>query len=139
MDLRKVKKLIELVEESGIVELEVKSGDEAIRIAMPGAATGTTIPAVVRSVAPAASTPAATTSSHSLAAPMAGTFYRAPSPEAESFVEVGDQIHAGEVLCIIESMKMLHEIAALEDGTVAEICIPNGEPISTGEVLFKFS
>ena len=70
---------------------------------------------------------------------MAGTFYHAPSPDAEPFVEVGDQIHAGEVLCIIESMKMMHEIAALEDGTVAEVCIPNGEPISTGETLFRFS
>ena len=141
MDLRKVKKLIELVEESGIAELEVRSGDEAIRIAMPGA--GAPIPAVVRSeqrgAPPAAADAASTRGSEVLAAPMAGTFYRAPDPDTAPFVEVGQQVNAGEVVCIIESMKMMHEITAQDGGEVTEICVANGEPISTGETLFRFA
>jgi acetyl-CoA carboxylase biotin carboxyl carrier protein len=143
MDLRKVKKLIELVEESGIAELEVRSGDEAIRIAMPGA--GAPVPAVVREQRAAQPIATDVTSSSSsddvvvLAAPMAGTFYRAPDPDAAAFVEVGQQVNAGDVVCIIESMKMMHEITAQDGGEVTEICVANGEPISTGETLFRFA
>jgi acetyl-CoA carboxylase biotin carboxyl carrier protein len=144
MDLRKVKKLIELVEESGIAELEVRNGDEAIRIAMPSSRESSTAgagtPEVLRSIPvqphPAAPSPGA---GFTLAAPMAGTFYRAPSPESAPFVEVGQAVASGEVLCIIESMKMMHEIVAQEDGRVDDICVANGEPISTGDVLFRFS
>lgn len=155
VDLRKVKKLIELVEESGIAELEVSSGDESVRIAMNrggAAAVVTTAPAAVAaplqdpstqetvpsapSSAGAAPTTAATTS---ITTPMAGTFYRAPHPDAEPFVQPGQKVAAGDVVCIIESMKMNHEIRAATSGTVAGVEIENGQPVSTGDVLFLLS
>ncbi|MEM7002580.1 MAG: acetyl-CoA carboxylase biotin carboxyl carrier protein [Pseudomonadota bacterium] len=147
MDLRKVKKLIELVEEAGIAELEVSSGDESIRIAMPAAQSaaqttpnlaGAGVPAVV-STSAAAPQPAgnsAGVAATQISAPMAGTFYRAPDPEAAPFVEPGQQIQAGEVVCIIESMKMMHEIRATQAGTVTSIAVANGAAVGTGETLF---
>ncbi len=140
MDLRKVKKLIELMEESGIAELEVTSGDEAVRIAMPGARTLTpagaaaAAPVVVETKAPA---PAAA-SGPVVKAPMAGTFYAAPSPDAQPYVAPGDRVEAGTVLCIIESMKMMHEITADSGGVVAEVCVANATPIASGTPLFRF-
>ena len=148
MDLRKVKKLIELAEESGIAELEVTSGDESVRITMnaaPAVATvATTVPAT-----PAIPQGSNASEKNSVAdevakgtpvvAPMAGTFYRAPSPEASPYVEVGDTVAAGDVLCIIESMKMMHEIRSATVGTVESILVENGTPIGTGEVLFLLS
>ena len=145
VDLRKVKKLIELVEESGIAELEVSSGDETVRIAMhsQGFATQvlpTSTPQPASPVIPEITADAAATvAPEVIEAPMAGTFYRAPNPEAAAFVEVGDHVDAGQVVCIIESMKMMHEIKATQSGTIAQIYIANGQPIGTRERLFRLS
>lgn len=141
MDLRKVKKLIELVEESEIEELEVANGEESVRIVMRRGGTPavvTTAPAVA-AVAPAAPDPGTSEQGTVISAPMAGTFYRAPHPEAPPFAEEGQVIEAGEVVCIIESMKMMHEIRAAESGTIARVCVENGTPIGTGDALFTLS
>ncbi|MEM8768594.1 MAG: acetyl-CoA carboxylase biotin carboxyl carrier protein [Pseudomonadota bacterium] len=152
VDLRKVKKLIELVEESGIAELEVRDGDETIRIARHS----TAVPAAVVSApaamqAPATAVSPASTSASSpeprnapatgafeLRSPMAGTFYRAPSPDAEPFVAVGQTVAAGDVLCIVESMKMMNEIKAERGGVCVGIAVENGEPVGSGQVLLRF-
>ena len=149
MDLRKVKKLIELVEESSIEELEVSSGDESIRIVMPRGAfnsgANAAVNAGVVTTAPVAPVPTQThkppaaDAALSVPAPMAGTFYRAPHPDAGAFVEVGQVVQAGDVLCIIESMKMMHEIRATNGGVITQICVANGQPVGTGEALFKLS
>jgi acetyl-CoA carboxylase biotin carboxyl carrier protein len=142
VDLRKVKKLIELVEESAISELEVSSGDESVRIVMhrlPSPGIASVAPAAVTVQAQNDTPSSSTSTTESLLAPMAGTFYRQSHPEAPVFVETGQQVHAGDVLCIIESMKMMHEIRAAKDACIAQICVANGEPISTGDVLFKLS
>lgn len=142
MDLRKVKKLIELVEESAIEELEVASADESIRIVLPRGREAIGQAAAVVTPAPAAPSPTAPHASAAavtINAPMAGTFYRAPHPEAAPFVEVGQQVQAGDVLCIIESMKMMHEIRAAQAGVVAQVCVDNAQAIGTGEPLFKLS
>ena len=148
MDLRKVKKLIELAEESGIAELEVTSGDESVRITMNAAPAVATVATTVQT-APAISQGSNAAEKSGVAkevakgtpvvAPMAGTFYRAPSPEASPYVQVGDTVAAGDVLCIIESMKMMHEIRSVTGGTVESILVENGTPIGTGEVLFLLS
>lgn len=137
MDLRKVKKLIELVEESDIEELEVANGEESIRIVMRhGSVTPSVVTAAPASVqAAAALAPAGVP----VSSPMAGTFYRAPHPDAAPFVEPGQTVNAGDVLCIIESMKMMHEIRAAQDGVIAQVCVENGQPINTGDTLFKLS
>ena len=145
MDLRKVKKLIELVEESGIQELEVASGDESIRISMPVGATAAVVAAPsTATVAETVASPSVTSQQASavgsvIHAPMAGTFYRAPHPDAAAFVEVGQRVNAGDVVCIIESMKMMHEIRAETSGTVSQVNVDNGQPISTGDALFSLS
>ena len=138
MDLRKIKKLIELVEESGVTELEVSSGDESIRIAM--ATTG------VQAMAPAVSVPfaapkdaAPASPAQTLKAPMAGVFYQAPNPEADPFVSIGQQVNTGDVLCIIESMKMMNEVTSTMSGTVREIRVANAEAVATGTALFVIS
>ena len=136
MDLRKVKKLIELVEESAIEELEVSSGDESIRIVMHRGVSASSY------ATPAPSTGAESESEREVqvvAAPMAGTFYRSSHPDAQPFVQVGQSVQLGDVLCIIESMKMMHEIHATQAGVVAQICVDNGQPINTGEALFTLS
>ncbi len=137
MDLRKVKKLIELVEESAIEELEVANGEESIRIVMR---RGTAVAPVV-ATAPAApvSAPPPAAGGAQINAPMAGTFYRAPHPDAAPFVEVGQTVSAGDVLCIIESMKMMHEIRSAESGVVSAVCVDNATAINTGDVLFVLS
>ena len=140
MDLRKVKKLIELAEEAGLAELEVTSGDESVRIALarPSAMPSGAVPVTqTPALSPAAPRPSAKTTW--VPAPMAGTFYQASNPDAEPFVRVGDTVQAGEVLCIIESMKMMHEIKAPVEGVVVAILGADGEPISTGDRLFELS
>lgn len=146
MDLRKLKKLIDLVEESGISELELTEGEEKVRISR---ATQSFAPQPVQyaaAPAQAASAPAAAPVSaeaapeaiqgHAVESPMVGTFYRASSPEASSFVEVGDKVEVGDTLCIIEAMKLLNEIESDKAGIVKKILIENGQPVEYGEPLF---
>ena len=139
MDLRKVKKLIELVEESGIAELEVSSGDESIRIAMPRSAVAQTDVAPVPSIAATVPAVAQASPSRSVIAPMAGVFYQAANPEAQPFVTLGQSVKAGDVLCIIESMKMMNEVTSTMSGTVREIRVANAEAVATGTALFVIS
>jgi acetyl-CoA carboxylase biotin carboxyl carrier protein len=150
VDLRKIKKLIELVEESGISELEVSDGDESIRIArpLPGALSAAPAVAVSSAVAPAAGAGAVAAGAGAAAArtggafqfraPLAGTFYRAGAPGAEPFVSVGQQVEAGDVLCIVESMKMMNEITADKSGRCTAIAVADGEAIGSGQILFHF-
>ncbi|WP_118836532.1 acetyl-CoA carboxylase biotin carboxyl carrier protein [Neisseria meningitidis] len=140
MDLRKLKKLIDLVEESGIAEIEVTEGEEKVRIirtiaAAPVYAAPVPAAAPVAASAPAAA-PAARDLSDAQKSPMVGTFYRAPGPNAAPFVEVGQQVKAGDTLCIIEAMKLMNEIEAEKSGTVKEILVENGTPVEFGEPLF---
>ena len=158
MDIRKVKKLIELLEESGIAEIEITEGEEAVRIsrypnsaavaappplpaqyaAPPPAAAPVAAPAAAAPAEPAApaEAPPAESSGKKVLAPMVGTFYRTPSPEAEPFVKVGDQINVGDTLCIIEAMKMMNQIEAEVSGTLLSVEIESGQPVEYGEPLF---
>ena len=150
MDLRKLKKLIDLVEESGIAEIEVTEGEEKVRITRSLAAPQpvyAAAPAVAAAPAPAvaaaapvaaAGVPAAPARDLSKAqtSPMVGTFYRAPGPNAPVFVEVGQSVNAGDTLCIIEAMKLMNEIEAERSGVVKEILVENGQPVEFGEPLF---
>ena len=140
MDLRKIKKLIELVEESGVVELEVSSGDESIRISMTGQTQTQVIeaaPVVVASKTTVA--PSSQAASQTMKAPMAGVFYQASSPEAEPFVSIGQQVNVGDVLCIIESMKMMNEVTATVSGVIEQVFVTNAEAVATGTPLFAIS
>jgi acetyl-CoA carboxylase biotin carboxyl carrier protein len=137
VDLRKIKKLIELVEESGISELEVRDGEEAIRIVRQMSLAG--LPAV----ALPASSPGASGASgvvgkaaERISAPMAGTFYSAPEPGADPFVQIGTRIEVGDVVCIIESMKMMNEVTATASGVCTAVAVANGQAVSSGQVLF---
>ncbi|WP_308018511.1 acetyl-CoA carboxylase biotin carboxyl carrier protein [Neisseria bergeri] len=148
MDLRKLKKLIDLVEESGIAEIEVTEGEEKVRITRTIAAApvyAAPVPAAAPAVTPAAApvaasapaaAPAARDLSNAQKSPMVGTFYRAPGPNASAFVEVGQQVKAGDTLCIIEAMKLMNEIEAEKSGTIKEILVENGTPVEFGEPLF---
>jgi len=151
MDLRKLKKLIDLVQESGIAELEVTEGEEKVRISRVGQGSQTFVampqggslamPAPTANAALPAATAAATPAEekvegHVVKSPMVGTFYRAPSPGAKPFVEVGDKVALGETLCIIEAMKLLNEIEADQGGTIKEAFVENGQPVEYGEPLF---
>ena len=150
MDLRKLKKLIDLVEESGIAEIEVTEGEEKVRITRSLAAPQpvyAAAPAVAAAPAPAAAAAAPVAASGAPAAPardlskaqtspMVGTFYRAPGPNAPVFVEVGQSVNAGDTLCIIEAMKLMNEIEAERSGVVKEILVENGQPVEFGEPLF---
>lgn len=138
MDLRKIKKLIELVKESGISELEVTTGDESIRVALQGISPTftSTNPSIVVNPEPSSSEP----EQHSgqiVEAPMAGTFYCAPAPGAEPFVQAGQSVASGDVLCIIESMKMMNQIESPGSGTIAQILVKDGQPIETGTPLLR--
>jgi len=140
MDLRKLKKLIDLVQESGIAELEITEGEEKVRISRVGPAVQTPVmpapqPAPVVAATPAAEVPAAV-EGHVVKSPMVGTFYRAASPGAKTFVEVGDRVNPGDTLCIIEAMKLLNEIEADQGGVVKEVYVENGQPVEYGEPLF---
>jgi acetyl-CoA carboxylase biotin carboxyl carrier protein len=147
MDIRKIKKLIELLEESGIAEIEIKEGEEAVRISrMPAAGAAAQPPqaqvstaAVAASVAaPAAEggAPKPKPNEHVITAPMVGTFYASPSPAAKAFVELGDEIKVGQVLCIIEAMKMMNQIEADRAGRITSIMARNGDPVEFGQPLF---
>jgi acetyl-CoA carboxylase biotin carboxyl carrier protein len=145
MDIRKVKKLIEMLEESSLAEIEIKEGEESIRISRASSTTPAMItaqhapaPAMAAS-APAAAPAAAAESApsgHAVKSPMVGTFYRSPSPGAKVFVEVGDTVAAGDTLCIIEAMKMMNEIESDKAGVVKAILKENGQPVEFGEPLF---
>ena len=151
MDLRKLKTLIDLVQQSGIAELEITEGEEKVRISRGGSGVQQTAP-VVHAVtlpqggpAPATAAPpaapaegdaAAVPEGHVIRSPMVGTFYRSSAPGAKAFVEVGQPVKAGETLCIIEAMKLLNEIEADQDGTVKAILAENGQPVEYGEPLF---
>lgn len=144
MDLRKLKKLIDLVEESGISELELTEGEEKVRISRamaPGAAPVTQYVAAPAPVAAApaaipAAAPAEVIEGKVVKSPMVGTFYRASSPDAKAFVDVGDNISTGETLCIIEAMKLLNEIESEYTGVIKKIFVENGQPVEYGEPLF---
>lgn len=157
MDLRKIKKLIALVEESGISELEVRDGDEAIRIARPAPlspaavaeagvaqSTGTESAVTSRAVSDTPKdaqkgTQGAQENGFAVMAPLAGTFYRAPAPGERPFVTVGQNVAVGDVLCIIESMKMMNQIEAEKAGRVVQIFLEDGQPIETGQTLFQLA
>jgi len=148
MDLRKLKKLIDLVEESGISELELTEGEEKVRIsrqqpAQPVQYMQSYAAAPVTHAAPAAAVLAPSAAAeeleidgHIVKSPMVGTFYRSPSPDAKSFVEVGSTINAGDTICIIEAMKLLNEIEADKSGVIKAILVENGHPVEYGEQLF---
>ena len=150
MDLRKLKKLIDLVEESGIAEIEVTEGEEKVRItrslaAAPQALYAAPAP-MAHAPAPVAAAPVAAAPAPAAApaadlgnaqkSPMVGTFYRAPSPASPAFVEVGQNVKAGDTLCIIEAMKLMNEIEAEKSGVVKAILVDNGQPVEYGEPLF---
>lgn len=147
MDLRKLKKLIDLVEESGISELELTEGEEKVRISRAIHSVAAPQPiqyAAGPALAPAASAPSTSTvapaeaaqEGHTVESPMVGTFYRASSPDSSSFVEVGDKVEVGDTLCIIEAMKLLNEIESDKAGVVKKILVENGQPVEYGEPLF---
>lgn len=141
MDIRKIKKLIEMLEESNLAELEIKEGEESIRISRAGSASPSPVHHhVVAAPAPAApaaveSAAAPTMTDHAVVSPMVGTFFRAASPGANPFVEVGSQVKVGDTLCLIEAMKMLNEIEADKAGVVKAILKENGQPVEYGEPL----
>ena len=150
MDLRKLKKLIDLVQESGIGEIEITEGEEKVRISRQGNAPVMMAPAMPSMAmpmqagmpgmpmapAPAAAAAPEEAKGHTLKSPMVGTFYRAPSPGAPSFVEVGQAVTKGQTLCIIEAMKLLNEIESDVAGTIKAILVENGQPVEYGQPLF---
>ena len=155
MDLRKLKTLIDLVSESGVAELEITEGEDHVRIvnrkdSAPAAAAAAAVaaPAPIpvaaaaaptaeaTAAAPAAAAPAAAENRQTINSPMVGTFYRAPSPGAKPFVDVGQHVKAGDTVCIIEAMKLLNEIEAETDGVIQEILVENGAPVEFGQPLF---
>jgi acetyl-CoA carboxylase biotin carboxyl carrier protein len=148
MDIRKVKKLIELLEESGIAEIEINEGEESVRISRYSTSAPAPVAAPVQQFAPApaaeaAPVPAADDSSddssaisgHSVNAPMVGTFYSAPSPGAPDFVKVGDHVKEGDTVCIIEAMKILNQIEADKSGTIKAVLVDNAQPVEFGQPL----
>jgi acetyl-CoA carboxylase biotin carboxyl carrier protein len=147
MDLRKLKKLIDLVQESGIAELEITEGEEKVKIVKGGAVSVSQAPlapvqplpaqppAVAAPAAPVAK-PEAGQEGHVLKAPMVGTFYRSPSPDAKAFIEVGQSIKEGQTICIIEAMKLMNEIESDASGVVKAILVENGQPVEYGQPLF---
>jgi acetyl-CoA carboxylase biotin carboxyl carrier protein len=148
MDLRKLKKLIDLVEESGIAELEITEGEEKVRIArtLPGTQPivmqqpqqiiAQAAPVAAAPAAPAEPVAAAAPEGHVVKSPMVGTFYRSNSPGGKAFVDVGQSVAAGETLCIIEAMKLMNEIESDAAGTIKAILVENGRPVEYGEPLF---
>jgi acetyl-CoA carboxylase biotin carboxyl carrier protein len=143
MDIRKVKKLIELLESSGIAEIEISEGEESVRISRYGQIAPPVAPSIVPvsaatapeapATAPAAAAPS---SGHEVTAPMVGTFYASPSPGAKPFVEIGSTVEAGDTLCIIEAMKMMNQIETDVSGKVVSILVENGHPVEFGQPLF---
>ena len=155
MDIRKVKKLIELLEESGIAELEIKEGEESVRISrLPTGPIATHVqayappaPAAVVAAPAAAGTAAAApvaaaapkSNEHVVQAPMVGTYYSAPAPGAKAFVQIGDEVKVGQVLCIIEAMKMMNQIESDRAGRVTSVLVQNGDPVEFGQPLFSIA
>jgi acetyl-CoA carboxylase biotin carboxyl carrier protein len=150
MDIRKIKKLIELLEESNIDELEIKEGEESVRIARNGnknqylqapmqsyapAPTVMQAPAAAPTAAPAAAPAAAVPTGHTVKSPMVGTFYLSPSPGSPTFVEVGKQVKVGDVICIIEAMKMMNQIEADKAGVIEAILVTDGSPVEFDQPL----
>ena len=151
MDIRKVKKLIELLEESGINEIEIKEGEESVRITRAPAGSSSTMILPSQYNSPLPSAPAAATvsadpdsaadnpeevSGETVTAPMVGTFYRSSSPGAKPFVEIGQSVKSGDTLCIIEAMKMLNQIEADRAGVIKAVLVENGQPVEYGEPMF---
>jgi len=149
MDIRKIKKLIELIEDSDIAEIEIHEGEESVRLSRNSSAPTfvTTAPQPIAAAAPAASpVPAASVEpgtaeaeeiiGHVVNSPMVGTFYRSPSPEAKPFVEVGQKVSSGDTLCIIEAMKILNQIESDASGTITKILVENGQPVEYNQPLF---
>jgi len=152
MDIRKIKKLIELLEESGLAEIEVKENEESVRISRNGPALGgmptytafvppgVAPPSAAAPVAPSSTAtstaPSEIPKGHTVTSPMVGSFYRAPAPGAKAFVDIGQRVKAGDTLCIIEAMKMLNQIEADQSGVIAAILVENGQPVEYGEPLF---
>lgn len=153
MDIRKIKKLIELLEESDVEELEIHEGDDSVRISRrreqapapqymthyPAPAQQHEQPAPVASGGSSEPAKPAEPEGHSLKSPMVGTFYRSPSPTSKSFVEVGQSVKAGDVVCIVEAMKMMNQIEADKSGTIAEILVENGQPVEFDQPLIIIS
>jgi acetyl-CoA carboxylase biotin carboxyl carrier protein len=148
MDIRKIKKLIDLIQESDVAEIEIQEGEESVRIsrnsttpmmmtapAMQQAAPAPAPVAAAPAAPVAAEAPAATNHANAVKSPMVGTFYRSSSPEAPSFVEVGQSVNVGDVICIIEAMKMFNQIEADRSGTVKAILVENGHPVEFDEPL----
>ena len=146
MDLRKLKTLIELVESSGIAELEISEGEERVRITRslpvvpaqtvgPASLPGIAAPAGEQAAAPPSAPPAVESEGHAVKSPMVGTFYRAASPGAKPFVDVGDAVQVGDPLCIIEAMKLMNEIEADRAGVVKAILVENGQSVEYGQPL----
>ena len=148
MDIRKIKKLIELLDESGVAEIEIKEGEESVRISRNSAQVAAPAPIAMAAapVAAPAAAPAAPeaeaapaeeeVSGHKITSPMVGTFYRSPSPGAPSFTDVGKHVNEGDTLCIIEAMKILNQIEADKSGTVKAILVENGQPVEFGQPMF---
>jgi acetyl-CoA carboxylase biotin carboxyl carrier protein len=147
MDLRKLKKLIDLVQESGIAELEITEGEEKVKIVKGGVVSVSAPPVMATPAAAPAGAPApaaapagevrdAAQEGHVVKAPMVGTFYRSPSPDAKVFVEVGQAVKEGDTICIIEAMKLMNEIEADASGVVKAILVENGQPVEYGQPLF---
>ena len=147
MDIRKIKKLIELLEESGIAEIEIKEGEEAVRISrMPVAAPmpqyyaappALAAPvAAVAAAAPSAAAAAKASNENVVPSPMVGAFYAAASPTSKPFVSIGDEVKPGQVLCIIEAMKMMNQIESDRGGKVTAVMVKNGDPVEFGQPLF---
>ena len=149
MDLRKLKKLIELVQESGIAELEITEGEEKVKIVLGGQAqrevsyvSPAAAPAQIAAPAPVAAAvavPAPVEEGHVVKAPMVGTFYRSATPGSKAFVEVGDTVQKGQPICIIEAMKLMNEIEADKAGVIKAVLIENGQPVEYGEPLVVIS
>jgi len=146
MDIRKVKKLIELLQESDIAEIEIHEGEESVRISRATSQVTLAAPMAAPVAAAPAAAPAAAIvetpdeqadiGGHQVKSPMVGTFYRAPSPEAKSFAEEGDQVSVGDTLCIIEAMKILNQIESDKAGTVKKILVENGDPVEFNQPMF---
>jgi acetyl-CoA carboxylase biotin carboxyl carrier protein len=147
MDIRKVKKLIELLEESGISEIEISEGEESVRISrypQPGTPGAPVVTTVSAPAAPAAAAPAAAAEApappaargHQVTAPMVGTFYSGPAPGAKPFVEIGSEVKPGDTLCVIEAMKMMNQIESEVAGKVVSVLVENGNPVEFGQALF---
>jgi acetyl-CoA carboxylase biotin carboxyl carrier protein len=149
MDIRKVKKLIELLDETGVAEIEIKEGEESVRISRhPSGATYAMMPqhmsygpppapaATPAAAAAPAAAPAPASADQTVTAPMVGTFYSAPAPGAKPFVEIGTEVKPGDVLCIIEAMKMMNQIECDKAGRIVSVLAKNGDPVEFGQPLF---